>query len=159
MARLQHNEPFGWDVVEAYLERKGGVFQRQTGSHRHYKMPNGKMAGSGIHGTVTTALMRKNAEALDMSYKDMRADMGWPITSSGRSSFKPKAKSVPDRHMVTKADVLAELDRLVGELGDVRGLLANGQRDASLYLRTYSELRRLRDQLGRLQAAAGGRAA
>lgn len=158
MARMMHNEPFGWDVVTAYLERKGGVFVRQTGSHLHYRMPNGQMAGSGTHADVPTTIMRKNAEALGMSYKAMRADMGWPIVSAGRSSFKPKQANAPAR-TVSKADVLNRIDGISSALGDVRATLTNGLRDPSLYANTYAELTRVEDQIEHLMRAAKGRAA
>lgn len=140
MSRGEHNEPFGFDVVTAYLERKGCTFLRQSGSHVHYRTPNGALAGSGIigHGDVTTSLMRKNAAALGMSYSELRADMGYPVTRSGKARHKPQRDQ--QVRSVTKKQCVERIDAVLADLREARDGIAAGRRDQSAYDRMFEAI-------------------
>ena len=130
-------EPFDGLELERYYVSLGATFERQSGSHRHYRLPDGRRLPSTI-GTVTSAMMREAARTLGIDYRELRARMGRPITQTGKSKYKPppRVKVRP----VTKEQVMRAISDARKELNLCESSLGNGQRDPSVYRRAWEPI-------------------
>lgn len=154
--RSRSLEPYDGKRLTAYLEAKGAKFVRQTGSHLHFEMPNGARVGSLIHGAVPSVMARGTATALGIPYKQMRAELGFPIVDTGRSRAKPTVK-VQRISGPTKAQVLKRLDAAIADLSAVRESLRCGQKSQAIYDRTYAAIKRAEPHISEASDAANGR--
>jgi len=118
-----------------YIERLGGVLDRQTGSHLHYRLPNGVRVGSLIHGDCPQALIRGNAEAMGITYRELRARLGRPLVNASRP--RRSQAQVERRTGFTKAETLEAIDAAIRTLADLRAFVGQGQRDGAVYQRSY----------------------
>ena len=134
-----HTVPFNGRELSDYLVKKhGAVHIRTTGSHFHFRLPNGREVGS-VKATqlVTARHARQVAEILGMSYRDLRADIGHPIIETGAIKHKPVKKV--EKRAVTKPQVLRLIANIRADLDDAQRSLA-GDRDPSVYERVFNAL-------------------
>jgi predicted RNA binding protein YcfA (HicA-like mRNA interferase family) len=110
-----HVEPYSAKKLDQWIRDQGAVFDRQAGSHRCFRLPNGKELfcpdpGSGH--AVASLLARRVAEVCGITLAQLRVQMGYtsaPSTGASRSSG-PKRQPVA-------ATYKEMLDRLVKAAG------------------------------------------
>lgn len=117
----------------------GAEFDRQTGDHVHYKLPDGRRVGS-LTGPqkIPTNLARSNAKALGISLAELRDGLGYPNVNAGRPKKRPAVDRKPVKRTVGKQDalrILTETSEMVSSIGDS---IRCGQRDCTVYERIYS---------------------
>jgi hypothetical protein len=140
MTRLQQSfsEPFDGRTLRKYLEKRHDAkFLRQTGSHGRMKLPNGLTVPMVAERTaVTNVVMRKVMEALDMTHRELREDMGFPLTvrRKGRARTQP-AKTLPSRK-----DVIGAIADIRRELAQIEEEVCRGHRDPDAYRRAFEAL-------------------
>lgn len=129
-------EPFRGRVLYDYLTRKQGArVTRQPGtSHISADLPNGRRVGMAPPSDqVTKSLMRQIAGQLDMTYPELRADMGYPIVERN----KPRGKVERQERAVGKSTALATLNDLIDTAEIIKGLIYYGDRDPTTYARVH----------------------
>ena len=134
----QHTTPFHGRELSDYLVKKhGAVHTRTTGSHFFYRLPSGAEVGS-VKPTqlVTAQHARQVAEILGMSYKDFRADIGHPVTETGKTRHKPQRV---EKRAATKPQVARLISTIRADLDEAQRSLG-GDRDAAIYERMVSDL-------------------
>lgn len=132
----QHVEAFrGRTLYEYLVNKKDARIVRQPGtSHIRVELPNGQRCGAvPPSDLVTKALMRKIAEALGMTYPELRADMGRPVIDKG----KPRGKVETPERIVGKATALSALNDLIDLAEVLKGVIYYGQRDPAIYARVH----------------------
>lgn len=132
-----HGESFNGRVLREYLEKKQSAkLLRQNGtSHSQYLLPSGRVAKCAPDSDpVSKAMMRWNAEALGMSYGELRADMGIPVPNRGKSRFKP---APPPEKVIGRMTVIHKLNDIIAEAERLKGMLMERDRDPAVVRRVY----------------------
>jgi hypothetical protein len=132
----QHVEAFRGRTLYTYLiNKKSARLVRQPGtSHIRVELPNGQRCGAvPPSDLVTKALMRKIAEALGMTYPELRADMGLPVIDKG----KPRGKIEVSERVVGKSTALHTLNELIDLAETIKGVIYYGDRDPAIYARVH----------------------
>lgn len=138
------------DLVDYYVSL-GGVFDRQSGSHQFFRLPNGKTVGAavGAGDKVATSLARLVAKELQMSYGELREALGHPIIKAGKPS-KGKVKSQPVG--VGRSDVAAELAAISKAARDLEHQIRKGApRDQSHYKAMFPHVVAARTELRKIR--------
>jgi len=133
--RSSHLSEVSAKEMAAYIEQLGGVLVRQTGSHLHYRLPSGERMGSLIHGDCPQVLIRANAEAMGITYRELRSRLGRPLANASRPRRSQALAKAPTGF--TKAETLGAIDSAIKVLADLRSSVAQGQRDGAIYQRAY----------------------
>jgi hypothetical protein len=152
-------EPFDGPVLTRYLQqRHNAEIDRQTGSHLRLRLPTGRTIGSLSHGPVPCSLMRDVARILEVSYSDLRSDMGYPVVSKSKPGSRLRSAPTPRRPVVKRKQVDAELRSIFRYLGswaeafdqrDRRENYLNGHSNAGHCAEALEALRQVSDSMRR----------
>jgi hypothetical protein len=130
---------------------------RQKGSHRFWRLPDGAMVGSlaGDARSVPSSLIRMNAQAMGISYGELRARLGKPIPVRNRGrAATPKAGPSTG---ASKRTVLKTADEVAALVDAARATLLAGHRDPAYYEAAMADLVVARKVLAELNARANGK--
>lgn len=129
-----HVERYDSHALEAYYATLGAKFVGQTGSHRKWALPDGRVLPSCISSksVATTAMARAAAKTLGLSLEEFRVAVGYPTPRRhGKSHGKPVAKE--RNSAVTKAEALRACVSLCDAAKDLHSSTAQGMRDGRHY--------------------------
>lgn len=148
-----HSTPVPARELLDYLRGRGATVVGVNGSHARVRLPNDAVVTVVVTQDHASALvLRGVANGLGVTYKALRADLGYPIQDKG----KPRAScaaATPTTKTASKADVRRTAAALREELRHIETDALGRDRDPSVYARAH------RTMLAALKALGGYRSA
>ena len=150
-------EPFTGAKLQRYIESKGGELIRVSGSHFHYRLPDGTRLGSlKRDDMVPKVLFRSVAKALGMDYREARRDIGYPVQESGRTK-KANPQQKPRPSAFGKNSVLRQAGEIREAINEIDAALRRGARDSVVYERCSKALEAASREIGAALRVAQGK--